>query len=210
MSVPGCPRCTTPVARAGGSGWSCPEHGVVPPLWRAPEASYDAFAEHLVRSRGFPTYLPWPLSPGWAVTDMAAAGDDGDLRATMTGCSGASDADGPVDVLVVAEETGVGLGSRVAGTRGADPGQEIGHGPAVASVRIGSQVVRLWTVSISAEPGEWDRSVVAGEADGRWLWIVVRPAAAVLMLGRDWALRDVSGLGAPLLDLPYGGPHPLW
>ena len=41
--TPGCPRCATPIARAG-DGWSCPGHGVVPALWRPPEASYDAFA----------------------------------------------------------------------------------------------------------------------------------------------------------------------
>lgn len=209
MSVPGCPRCTTPVARAGTGAWTCPEHGVVPPLWRAEEASYAVFAEHLVRSRGFPTYLPWPLSPGWSVSDVAAAGEAGSVQATMTGCSGASDADGPVDVLVVAEEAGVGLGARVAGTRYADPGAEIGHGPPAVSVRIGREAVRLWTVSTSGE-GEWDRSVVAGEADGRWLWIVMRPASAILLLHDTWMLRDVSGLGAPLVDLPYGGPHPLW
>ncbi|NPC95958.1 DUF6758 family protein [Nocardioides sp. zg-DK7169] len=210
MSVPGCPRCTTPVARDGAGVWSCPEHGPVAPLWRAPEASYDAFAEHLVRAGEFPTYLPWPLSPGWSVTDVAAAGEEGAVRATMTGCSGTSDADGPVDVLVVTEEAGVGLGARVAGTRHADPGPGLGDGPPLATVRVEGQGVRLWTVSTSTEPGEWDRSVLAGEAGGRWLWVVLRPASAILLLRGEWILRDVSGLGAPLVDLPYGGPHPLW
>ena len=36
----GCPRCATPVARAG-DRWSCPDHGIVTPLWRPAEASYD-------------------------------------------------------------------------------------------------------------------------------------------------------------------------
>jgi hypothetical protein len=65
-------------------------------------------------------------------------------------------------------------------------------------------------VSTSALGGELDRSVVAGEAQGRWLWIVLRPASAVLLLRDDWMLRDVSGLGAPLLEVSYGGPTPLW
>ena len=34
---------------------------------------------------GFPTYLPWPMSPGWTVTDFAAVGDARPARrATMT------------------------------------------------------------------------------------------------------------------------------
>ena len=38
------------------------------------EASYDAFVEHLGATARFPTYLPWPLSPGWRVTQFAAVG----------------------------------------------------------------------------------------------------------------------------------------
>jgi hypothetical protein len=205
----GCPRCATPVARSD-VGWSCPEHGVIPPLWRPDEATYDAFVEHLGATARFPTYLPWPLSPGWRVTDFAAVGDRGNGRAALTCVSGTSELDGPVDVLVVSEEPGTGLGSRVAGTGHEDPGAEIGDGPPTVRVRIDRQTVPLWPVSTSSSSGEWDRSVVAGEADGRWLWMVLRPASAVLLLRDDWILRDVSGLGPPLVELPFGGPAPAW
>jgi hypothetical protein len=67
-------------------------------------------------------------------------------------------------------------------------------------------VVALWPVSTFADgaDGEWDRSVVVGEAAGRWLWLVMRPASALLMLRDDWLLRDVSGLGPSLVELPFG------
>jgi hypothetical protein len=77
-------------------------------------------------------------------------------------------------------------------------------------VRIGSQSVPLWAVSTSASDLELDRSVVAGEADGRWLWVVMRPASAVLLLRDEWILRDVSGIGPPLVEMPFGGPSPVW
>ena len=207
----GCPRCTTPVAQTGhDGGWSCPEHGVIPPLWRPDEVSYDAFVEHLGATATFPTYLPWPLSPGWRVTDFAAVGPHGKGRAAMTCVSGTSELDGPVDVVVISEEAGTGLGARVAGTPHDDPGDEVGQGPPTVRIRIDSQSVPLWPVSTSESRGEWDRSVLAGEAGGRWLWMILRPASAVLLLQDDWILRDVSTLGPPLVELPFGGPGPSW
>lgn len=212
--VGGCPRCPTPVLspRTGsGGGWSCPEHGIIAPLWRPVEASYDSFLEHLDASRSLPTYLPWPLSPGWSVTDFASVGADPErARATMTCCSGTSELDGPVDVLVITEEPGTGLGARVAGTPYVDPGADLGDGPPSLRVRIDSQAIPLWPVSISAAMGDWDRSVVVGEAGGRWFWIVLRPASAMLLLRDDWILRDVSGLGPALVEVPFGGPATLW
>ena len=56
--------------------------------------------------------------------------------------------------------------------------------------------------------GEFDRSVFAGEAAGRWLWLVLRPASAMLLLRDDWILRDIAGLGPQLVELPFGGPPP--
>lgn len=207
----GCPRCATPVGSTGDDGgWSCPEHGVIAPLWRPDEVSYDAFVEHLGATATIPTYLPWPLSPGWRVTDFASVGHPGNGRAAMTCVSGTSELDGPVDVVVVSEEAGTGLGARVAGTPHDDPGDEVGRGQPTVRVRIDSQAVPLWPVSTSESRGEWDRSVVAGEAGGRWLWMVMRPASAMLLLRDDWILRDVSGLGPPLVELPFGGPAPSW
>ena len=202
----------TPIAQVGADrGWSCPEHGPIAPLWRPREASYDAFAEHLRTADGFPTYLPWPMAPGWSVTDFAVAGEQGGRTvATLTCCSGTSELDGPVDVIVVAEEAGVGLGARCARIPEEDPGHELGDDPPVVRIRIENQLVPLWTVSTSGTGGEFDRSVVAGEAAGRWLWIVLRPAPAILLLGEDWLLRDVSGIGPPLLETPFGGPVPGW
>lgn len=207
----GCPRCPTPVASSPEGRWSCPEHGLVEPLWRPGEASYDGFSEHLQASRGLPTYLPWPMPPGWSVTDFGVVGSDPDrVRATMTCCSGSSELDGPVDVLVVTEEPGTGLGARFAGTPHDDPGAELGEGPPAVQVRTDTQAVKLWPVSTSAASGEWDRSVVAGEAGGRWLWLVLRPASAMLLLRDDWLLRDVSSLGPALVETPFGGPRPSW
>jgi hypothetical protein len=207
----GCPRCSAPVAHweAGAdAGWSCPDHGAVLPLWRPTLSSYDDFGEHLRTTAGFPTYLPWPMSPGWTVTDFAVVGDGRSTRATMTCCSGTSELDGPVDVMVVAEEHGTGLGARCAGTPDEDPA--VGEGPPAVRVRIESQQVSLWPITTSAQLGEWDRSVVVGEAHGRWLWIVMRPASAMLLLRDDWILRDVSGLGPALVEMPFGGPRPPW
>ena len=210
--TPGCPRCPAPVASVEGSGgtWSCPEHGSVSPLWRPREATYDEFAAHLELAAAFPTYLPWPLSPGWRLTDFGVV----EGEATYTCVSGTSELDGPVDVIVVAEEPTTGLGARCAGTVHDDPGHELGDGPPASKVRLDGQPVSLWPVSTSdAGTGtapEWDRSVLAGEGGGRWLWMVMRPASALLLLRDPWLLRDVSALGPALLDVPFGGPAPSW
>jgi hypothetical protein len=176
---------------------------------RPDEASYDGFLEALSAAGDFPTYLPWPMSPGWTVSDFAVVGEH-DAQATMTCSSGTSALDGPVDVFVVSEESGTGLGARCAGTTHLDPGPEIGVGPPMVRVRIGSQSVPLWAVSTSLEERELDRSVVAGEAGGRWLWVVLRPASAMLLLRDEWILRDVSGIGPPLVEMAFGGPSPAW
>lgn len=209
----GCLRCHAPVVRSG-EDWWCPEHGEVTPLWRPAESTYDAFGDHLRASPDFPTLLPWPMSPGWSVTDFAVVGASPETaRATMTCCSGTSELDGPVDVLVISEEPGTGLGARIAGTAHGDlgdPGDEVGQGPPAVRVRVDSQQVKLWPVSTSATSGEWDRFVVAGEAGGRWLWLVLRPASAILLLRDDWILRDVSAAGPELVAMPFGGPSPSW
>lgn len=202
-----CPRCSERI----GAG-SCPQHGAGSVWWRPASASYDTFTEHLAAAGSFPTYLPWPISPGWAVTDfgvvLAAPGDH--PVATLTCTSGVSDVDGPIDVLVISEEAGTGLGARVAGLAHDDPGSALTLAPPTARFRVGTVTSSLWQVPLPDVGNEFDRSVLVGEADGRWIWLVFRPPAAVLAVSEDWLLRDVSGLGASLLELPFGGPTPHW
>lgn len=210
---PRCPQCVSGLEESG-AGWRCADHGRTRPLWRPDRTGYDALTEHLERAQGFPTLLPWPLAPGWRFSDFAVAEENGQVAATLTAVTGSTTADGPVDILVVSEEPGTGLGAGWAGLVHSDPGAEIGDRPATARVQLESLAVPLWPIS-TGPPGtesrlDEDRSVLAGEADGRWLWLVLRPASAVLLLTEQWRLTDLSGMGAHLLDLPFGGPSPAW
>lgn len=206
----GCPRCTAPVAEDK-DGWRCPDHGAITPLWRPGKASYEAIAEHLGRCGASPTLVPWPLAPGWTITDFGCvAAPDEDARASMLSCSGVNDLDGVVELTVVSEEPGVGLGARCAGTDHTDPGAEIGDGPPHVKVRIDGVALPLWSVSTSMSDPAFDRSVFAGEAHGRWLWLVLRPASAALLLRDEWILADVASLGPELVAVPFGGNPPPW
>lgn len=205
-----CPRCSSPVS-GDGAQWRCLDHGAITPLWRPATASYEAMAEHLLQCTSIPTLLPWPLSPGWTITDFGCVShQDGEAKASISSCSGVSDLDGVVELTVVAEEPGVGLGARCAGIDRTDPGAEIGEGPPHVKVRVSGHPISLWSVSTSETSSEFDRSVFAGEAQGRWLWIVLRPASAALLLNDEWILCDANELGPELIELPFGGNPPPW
>lgn len=203
-----CPRCREGFPDDGRG--RCSRHGPQPPLWRPEVATYDAFTAHLQRASGFPTYLPWPMGSGWRVTDFGVVHGEGGAAATVTCVSGTTEPDGRVDVLVVVEEPGIGLGGRCAGLAGPDPGHDFGQGLPTVKVRVGSQGVPLWPVSMAGVEGELDRSVVAGEVTGRWLWLVLHPASAVLLLADEWWLRDVADDGPHLVEVPFEGPGPVW
>lgn len=234
----GCPRCDGPVT-VDATGVTCQVHGPVPPLWRPLAASYDDLGEHLLAAGDFPTWLPWPLGSGWTVSDVARVGD-APVLATASRITGETPQDGPVDLCVVGEEPGTGYGARLAGLASVDPGPDVGRGSPVAHVRLGTRPVALWLVSPGAERDELggsalggsigdrsigdlsigdlsigdrsigDRSVLVGEAAGRWLWWVVRPASALLLLQDGWTLEDASRIGPALLELPFGGPAYRW
>jgi hypothetical protein len=187
---------------------------VIDPLWRPSEADYESFAELVGRSEDLPTYLPWPMSPGWTIADFGCVGSAGRVRATVTTTVGTSDLDGQVELSIVAEDPGVGLGARVSGTSYDDPGPQISNGPPAIRVRAGGRTVPLWIVD-DERPAASDedllaRAVFAGEAEGRWLWLVVKPASAALLLSDDWLLADVTGFGPEALEMPFGGPRPAW
>jgi hypothetical protein len=206
----GCPRCTSPVSEEP-DGWQCPDHGAISPLWRPAAPAYESLAEHLRQCSGAPTLAPWPLAPGWSITDFGCVAAPGrEARASMLSCSGVTEPDGVVELTVVSEEPGVGLGARCAGTDHTDPGGEAGHGAPQARVNIEGVTLPMWSVSTSAHDPGFDRSVFAGEAHGRWLWLVLRPASAALLLRDEWVLADLTGLGPALIDVPFGGSPPPW
>jgi hypothetical protein len=209
--VAGCPRCSSSITGDDDGHWKCADHGEITPLWRPATPSYDSFADYLQRSTAMPTLMPWPLSPGWAVTDYGCvAPSDGTARATFITCTGTSDLDGVVELSVVSEEPGVGLGARCASVIRTDPGSDIGDGPPLAKVRIDGHPISMWSVLTSDTDSTFDRSVFAGEAHGRWLWMVLRPASAALLLKDEWILCDIAELGPELIDLPFGGSPPAW
>jgi hypothetical protein len=204
-----CPRCTSPVKDADGA-YACSVHGAIEPLWRPEVANYAAFADLVGRVADLPTYLPWPMSPGWTISDFGCVTSPARAMATVTTTVGSSDLDGPVEVTIVAEDPGVGLGARCAGITYDDPGEQIGQGPFAIRVRAGGRSVPLWAVDPHDEDDLLARSVFAGEAEGRWLWIVIRPAAAALLLRDEWLLADVTGFGPEALEMPFGGTRPTW
>ncbi len=199
----GCPRCNSPVD-LDGERCVCPVHGPVPPFWRPSASSYEQFGEHLLASGSFPTWLPWPLAAGWRVSDFGRVGGRV-TRATMTRVTGSTEADGVVEFCVVGEEPGTGLGGRCAGLSAVDPGPEVGSGIPVTQVRLDHKSVPLWGVSTSEAP-ESDRTVLVGEGMGRWLWVVLTPASAVLMLLEELSLTDAAGMGPSLLEVEFGAP----
>ncbi|MBC7277055.1 DUF6758 family protein [Nocardioides sp.] len=208
----GCPRCATPVARLGAGGSrSCPEHGVVTPVWRTDEASYEDLVQVLALAGEVPTYVPWPVETGWSITDLAVVGDEAKGSATMLTWTGVTPDDGPVELTIVTEEAGVGLGARCARTEGPDPGVDACAGPPTTKVRVAGQMVPLWPVTQWTNGAEeWERSVLVGEAAGRWLWLVFRPATAMLTLQDGWHLRQVGDLGVQMVELPFGGTNGSW
>ncbi len=202
-AVPSCPRCGGPVhgPNAWSSAWRCDLHGDVHPLYPAYQPSREGM-EAIVRSAAVPVWLPWPLPPGWLVTGFAGAGDERTgARACVVALSGPNPLGGPGDLLVVAEEPGVGLGAWFAGLDGPDPGPGVTAGLPHATVRHGRYEFRLWHVQVP------ERAAFVGEAMGHWLWAVLWPDTAGTLLVEPLSLRDLRDPGQEL-DVPFGAPCP--
>jgi hypothetical protein len=196
------------------SEWRCDADGTVLPLHVAqhigPEIVGSVRAKvksHTGSSDPIPLWCPWPALPGWMVTGVGWVGDDrSGVRATVVACSGPAPLQrGPADIVLVAEEPGIGLGTRFAGIPGPDPGpyleQDLATTAAHAKVKADGWPTGLWSVK-SAE----DRSAYVGEARGLWLYAVAWPAAAGYLLAEDLVLHDlVEDLPS---ELVYGAPSP--
>lgn len=208
---PSCPRCGGRVSAPGlfADYWHCPAHGIVHPLQPALPPGVDALSV-AVRRAVVPVWMLWPLPVGWLYTGVASAGDDrAGGRATVLACAGPpahGAAEGaPEEILLIAEEPGIGLGAHLAGFEGPDPGPGLDVGkPPQARILAAGRPTPLW--HLPGAPA--DRAVFVGEALGVWLWLVVRPEAAGLLLHDELVLTDLREAGAEVELLPYGALSP--
>lgn len=179
------------------SDWTCATHGSV-----APYAHHrlEAITAVLGRSR-VPVWSPLPPLPGWTLTGLACAGDERTgPTATVLALSGPSPLGGPADLLLVAEEPGVGLGAQCAGLADLDPGACTSGAPD-AKVQAAGHPTPLWRCE-SAD----DRVAFVGEASGVWLWAVLWPPAAELVLLEHIELQDLRSASGVAPALPHGAP----
>ena len=170
-------------------------------------APITAPSSRLVRQLGershVPLWVPWPLPRGFVIGAVLQAGDDASgVCAAGVAISGPNPLGGPGDLVLIAEEQGVGLGAGLAGLEGSDPGKAV-EGEPCAGVEVQGRAVPLWFVE-----GAVDRAVYVGPWGATWLWAILYPGSAAAMLLEDVALADLRDLGHEAELLPYGTPPP--
>lgn len=199
-----CPRCGGYARPPGAwsSRWTCTRHGEISPL--SPAAVPNATLTRQIGERSdVPLWLPWPLMRGWVVGAVLHAGDEAiGVQATAVAVSGPNPFGGAADLVLVAEEQGVGLGAGLAGVDATDPGDAVQTQPH-AHVEVDGRLAPLWCVA-----GHPERAVYVGQSGGRWLWMILYPATAGALLLEDLFLADLRDLGRETDLLPYGTPPP--
>ncbi len=178
-------------------------HGTVLPLQPVVQPTVEILAEVCRRSE-VPMWVPWPLPRGWVVTGATTAGDDRTGgRAAVVALSGPAPLGGVGEMLIIAEEPGVGLGAHYAGLAGPDPGRFDEDVAPHAKVQAAGHPTALWVVD-----GPSDRATYVGEALGQWLWTVFWPAEAGALLLEDLVLTDLRAIGAERELVPVGALCP--
>ncbi len=202
MSLPAtCPRCGDALRAPGlmDSSWQCAHHGAVDPFRVLPRVGAEHLRQAATRS-SVPVWAPLPLLPGWTVTGLGVVGPEGEACSVAVALSGPSPLGGPADLVLVAEEPGTGLGARVAGLDGVDPGS-VATGAPDAKVEAAGHDTPLWRCDSAP-----DRCAFVGEAGGVWLWAVLWPPAAELVLLEHVVLHDLRHDAHAAEVLPFGAP----
>ena len=201
--LPTCPRCAGALRAPGfwSSAWQCDRHGEVHPFHVAPTPTLAA-VERLVADSRVPVWVPRPLPLDWTVTGVGRAGDERTgVRASLVALSGPAPKGGPADMVLVAEEPGIGLGARFAGLAATDPGGCPDTAPDV-KVEAAGHPTALWRTAT----GE-DRCGLIGEAKAVWLWAVLWPDNAYSVLDKV-VMHDLRDGGHPELELMFGAQSP--
>lgn len=204
--APTCPRCGSSLRAPGlwTSAWECAEHGSVAPFHVLQHPGAEAL-DHVTRLAAVPVWLPVGLGSAWGCSGVAYAGSERDgARATVTAASGPSPLGGAADMFLVAEEPGVGLGSRLAGLADVDPGERLASAPPDAKIIAARHPTPLWPLPEAAE----DRAAFVGEAKGMWLWLILWPAAAGVMVYDGVQLVDHRDRVPGRADVEFAAPTP--
>lgn len=173
-------------------------HGDVMPV-RPPAVGSPNEVQAVCLTSRVPVWVPWPIPEGWTVTGLQQVGDP------VNGAVGVAVSlvvVGPVpgltEMLVVAEEPGVGYAARLAGMDGPDAGDAIAGAP-YSRVTAGGHLTPLWLARGSL-PG----AALVGERDGAWLWILIRPTESAPLAVDPPPLADLRELGDESALLPFG------
>jgi hypothetical protein len=159
--------------------------------------------DHVVARAKVPLWMPHAMPYGWVCSGIGYAGDERTGAIAIATClSGPSPLGGAADLVVIAEEPGVGLGARHAGMAGSDPGDRIDGGAPHAKVMAAAHPTAMWSV-----PGPDDRAVFVGEAKGLWLWAILWPASAGVLMYDEVSLTDLRDWPADLA-LEFGSVSP--
>jgi hypothetical protein len=198
-----CPRCRQQAhaPTAWSSAWRCDLHGEINPLAPAKLPTLDGL-HVLVKHARVPVWVPWPLPLGWLVTGFSGAGDERTgIRGSAVALSGPNPLGGPADLLIVAEEPGVGLGTGLAGLPGPDPGDGFAAAQPNAWLEVDGHDAPLWLVQSQG------MAVFAGEVGGNWTWLILWPDTAGALLVEPLPLRDLRD-PTQALDVPFGALSP--
>jgi hypothetical protein len=159
--------------------------------------------DHVVKRAKVPVWMPQGLPYGWVCSGVAYAGDErSGARATVICLSGPSPLGGPADLMLVAEEPGIGLGARHAGLSEPDPGHGFGSGAPDAKVVAADHPTAMWNVA-----GVEDRAVFVGEAKAAWMWAIVWPETAGVLMYDGISVIDLRDRRIDL-DLDHGTLSP--
>ncbi|CAA9372946.1 MAG: hypothetical protein AVDCRST_MAG21-1204 [uncultured Nocardioidaceae bacterium] len=157
-----------------------------------------------IHGLSLPLWTPWPVPEGWSFSGLAHTGEPNGVDATVSCWAGLDPFGDPAELLLVCEEAGTGVGGHFAGLDLSYPTPGVGEGAPHARFDVEGRPVPLWSV----DTGD-DRAAYAGEAAGRWLWVVVFPAESSSLVVQPLQLVDARQLGAELTVLPVGELSPL-
>jgi hypothetical protein len=176
-------------------------HGEITPVAPARLPTTDGL-HTLIRQARVPVWLPWPLPAGWLVSGFTGTCDERTgATAAALALTGPNPLGGPAEMLIVAEEPGVGLGAGLAGLPGPDPGDGFAARQPDAVLQVAHHAAPLWLVEADGQ------AVFAGEVAGRWIWLMLWPDTAGALLVEPLPLRDLRDPGQDL-DIPFGALSP--